>query len=1214
MGLNLDPLTGVLEGTPQASGSFTFTISAFNGTPPAATEAVTLTVDSQPTPPVEPAPPVVTVAPLSITASGAVSATFPSQDIGALGAFTPAQNIAGGFSASGGVAPYTWSASGLPAGFSFNGSTGAFSGTAGTAGAYSFTIQAVDAESPAQTASIGVSFTVLGITTPVLPLASTTGPYSASLTASGGPGSYSFSATGLPTGVSLSSQGSFSGVPSSAGEYPITVTVSSGGLSTSSTLTLVVTGSTKPLAVSGGQLPAGVVSAAYSSTGLSATGGSPPYTWSVIGGALPVGMSLSSSGDLAGTPTLSGSYQFEAQVRDAAGATVTGSFGLAVNPSSVTLSTGTFPAGVVGVNYPTQILTTSASGGTAPYIFSVTSGNLPPGLAVGNQQITGLPTTAGTFNFTITATDANGKATNAAATIVINPAQTTLILSESSVSFAVTAGANGVPAPAQITVSSSTPSTVLGYSVFVAPGAPTPSWLDVSGGANTPGAITITVDPSATSLPASPTPYTTTILVSCPIISACPETEETITVNLTVSAPPPQLTLSDSILSFSAFSSNPASSSQFLGLRNAGGGVITINSITTGDSWLSVSGAPASVTAGPGATVTVTANPLGLSSGYFTSTLTVNSSAGVVEIPVTLLITQNVSMTLGPAGTQFSAPGGSSPGNPNGTFSVDVTGVGTVSWAASLLPGANWLSLNASTGNSSAVSAASATYSLNSSVIASLAPAVYYATIDVSAPGVPDQQYQVVLEITPVTAAAYPVLDPAGLVFETGAKQSHSVSVYSSSASLIDYQASASTTDGANWLSVSPTTGQVSSGSPGQSAVSVNAAGLAHGSYTGMVSYAFSSEVRSVNVTLVVTAAGAVATFRAAHPGTTPEAAAAASCTPSQLVGTQTGLNNNFAQPAGWPTPLAVNLMDDCGAPVNGASMTTTFSNGDPPMALSPLDSSSGVYLGTWTPRNPAPQVTVTATARFSPFAAATSRVTGQVRTNTAPILTPNAILDAFNPVVGAALAPGMVVEIYGSYLATQTIVASTASLPTALAGTSVLIGGIPAPLYFVSPGQIDAQIPFELAAGSQYQILVEVNGALSTPEPIQIIAAAPGIANVGGQIVAQHAFDGSYVTPTSPAQPGEYVVFYLSGLGATDNPVPSGTPTPNSPSSSPLMAPTLTFAGASTPIAFAGLVPSEIGLFRINFQIPANAASGNATLSVTSGTATSNQVAIPVQ
>ena len=85
---------------------------------------------------------------------------------------------------------------------------------------------------------------------------------------------------------------------------------------------------------------------------------------------------------------------------------------------------------------------------------------------------------------------------------------------------------------------------------------------------------------------------------------------------------------------------------------------------------------------------------------------------------------------------------------------------------------------------------------------------------------------------------------------------------------------------------------------------------------------------------------------------------------------------------------------------------------------------------------------------------------------NAAPILTPNGTLNVFAPAVGGALGPGNIVQIYGNYLSSQTISASTIPLPTGLNGTSVFIGGISAPLYFVSSGQVNAQVPFELTAG----------------------------------------------------------------------------------------------------------------------------------------------------
>ncbi len=87
---------------------------------------------------------------------------------------------------------------------------------------------------------------------------------------------------------------------------------------------------------------------------------------------------------------------------------------------------------------------------------------------------------------------------------------------------------------------------------------------------------------------------------------------------------------------------------------------------------------------------------------------------------------------------------------------------------------------------------------------------------------------------------------------------------------------------------------------------------------------------------------------------------------------------------------------------------------------------------------------------------------------------------------------------------------------------SSVIIGGMQVPLYYVSPGQIDAQIPFELQPGQQYQVIVLTNGALTTPQSIQLSSATPGLAaEPDGTLIAQHSSDGSLVNQTCPGQEG---------------------------------------------------------------------------------------------
>ncbi len=171
--------------------------------------------------------------------------------------------------------------------------------------------------------------------------------------------------------------------------------------------------------------------------------------------------------------------------------------------------------------------------------------------------------------------------------------------------------------------------------------------------------------------------------------------------------------------------------------------------------------------------------------------------------------------------------------------------------------------------------------------------------------------------------------------------------------------------------------------------------------------------------------------------------------------------------------------------------------------------------------------------------------------------------------------------------------------------------------MYFVSAGQINAQVPFELTAGSPYQVIVDANGALSTPNPIQLTADAPGIAQfAAGQIIAQHLSDNSLVTETSPAEPGEIIVFYVAGMGLTNPGVASGIASPSNNLAVPLDTPALTLNGASIPAAniiFAGLTPTLVGLYQVDFTVPANAPNGDLTLVLTQSSGVRNSTILPI-
>ncbi len=168
----------------------------------------------------------------------------------------------------------------------------------------------------------------------------------------------------------------------------------------------------------------------------------------------------------------------------------------------------------------------------------------------------------------------------------------------------------------------------------------------------------------------------------------------------------------------------------------------------------------------------------------------------------------------------------------------------------------------------------------------------------------------------------------------------------------------------------------------------------------------------------------------------------------------------------------------------------------------------------------------------------------------------------------------------------------SALPLPLGIQGTSVQIGPYAAPLYYVSSGQVNIEIPSELPPG-QYPILVTLNNATAL-DTININGFQAGVAAYADDsVLGQHA-DGSYVTSSHPANPGEVIVIYLAGLGATNPAVPSGHAAPTSePLARVVNTATVTIDSQNATVQFAGLAPGFVGLYQIDVQVPANARTG---------------------
>ena len=1046
-------------------------------------------------------------------------------------------------------------------------------------------------------------------------------PYSASVNASGGVQPYSYAASGAPGGIGVSQYGVISGTTTLTGNFSIAITVTdSQGTLASATFTLAVA-APPPVSVPGGTLTSTIVGTPISAV-LSATGGAPPYTFAPAAGSIPAGLSLQASGTLRGAPLKAGSYTFSVRATDSTGGTAVGTYSIAILPPPLTLSApSSLASGMATVDYPVQ--TISVSGGVAPYTFAVTAGSLPTGLSLSaTGAISGTPTTAGTSAFTVTATDSSTPASTGTAnlSITIRPFSADLILSSGNVSFSLASGTTVLPPAQNVQVQATEVTQSIGYSVVVTPASAT--WLSVNpAGGTTPGSVSISLASAALSLAAQATPYQASVVVTCST-GTCNGNTQTVGVSLSVTQIPPQLTVLNSLLAFNTLSSNPQATTETLDIQNSGGGTIGFASISCGSAWCTVSGVPGTLGAETAAALQVTADPTGLSAGYYYTDISIVSSAGSASVPVTFQIAPNGVLTLAPAGAEFTLPqGGVALGQT--TFLVDVTGNSAVNFTATVQPGAPWLSVTRGSGTTSGTTSgtqpALVTFSFNQALVSALARGAYYGTIQIvssSALNSP-QSFEVVLNVTQATQPSTPSLVPGGLIFLTQATSTpppQTLTLYSASPSTTNYQASASTNSGGNWLSVSQTTGSTSAATPAQPSVSVNPSGLSPGVYTGAVSYAFSATaVRSVNVTLVVEATASATTPAISSSISSSHPAAVGSCTPTQVIPTSTSLVSNFGAPAGWPIELEVNLVDDCGSPIVNGQVVATFSNGDPPLALSLADATSGDYVATWTPRSARAQIAINARATAQGLPAATIEIAGSVTPNNAPILDQTSVANFFNPVGGAPLAPGTLVQITGQYLAGQSLSNTVIPLPTTLGGTMVIIGGMEAPISSVSPGLINAQVPFELPAGQPYQVIVSANNALTTPQSFQAGTASPGLSVLpSGYVQASHA-NGSAVTETAPAAPGENIAIYLVGLGPTTIPVSSVAPGPGAPYASTMIPPVITLNGETTTFTFSGLIPGLVGVYQVNLVVPQDAINGDLVLSLSENGAASNTGLLPV-
>jgi uncharacterized protein (TIGR03437 family) len=1029
----------------------------------------------------------------------------------------------------------------------------------------------------------------------------------------------------LPTGLTLSSNGLVSGTPTTVGTFNFTVSVidisGMGSAYQASAGPFFITISPcAPTITPASVLPTGEVLQPYLQT-ITATGCT---TYNFTSFNLPPGLDIDpKTGIVSGTPTKAGTYNniqiflTETQTGVTAASPV---YSLTINLPPTFSTTSPLPNGFVGVPYSQQI---AISGGVSPFNFAIT-GVPPQGLALfGNGLLTGTPKTAGTFSFSVTASDSLGVSTGPTTfQVTITSATPVLTVSPTSLTFSALVRGDAPPLQAISVIPGTGAGTNPTFSVVVDAGqanTTAPSWLTVQPASGTaPAQLVVSVDQGTLQAGSN--------LGRIRVLDANGLTTD-VSVTLNVAGAPAQITVAPALLHFAARTQAPGILQQSIAITSSGGnGTLAYSSsVVGGSSWVSIpSPSSGQTTRNSPVLLSVRVNTQGLDVGSYHDVVRVTSSAGNTDVQIALLVEANGSILgVNVVGFRFPARQGAGPATPQAIKVLDLgDSSSTVNWSADLLSGSDWLSLSPATGTATPSTPGVLNLTPNQAS-GQLPVGSRYALVRISdSHSLNSPQYVVaVLDIHSSTELPLPDPSPAGLFFTAlaggPATPGQQVSVRTSSATVVAFQASASTTDGAAWLKLSTSSGNSTTQSPGTVVVSVDPSKLNAAIYSGSVSISMSGVVRTVNVIAVVEPSTGTASVIHAD-AVTPDAVTAAPCTASKLAITETGLVNNFSVPAKWPATLIAQLNDDCGQPVTSGSVIASFSNGDAPLTL--RGDGLGNYSTTWQPcALPAcitAQMVVTLSAAAGSLPTVTAKLIGGITTNSAaaPTLGRGGTVNAFYR-TAAAVAPGTIAEVYGTGLATFTGEPKLLPLPNSYSGTFMLVGGLSAPLYYLSDGQLDVQIPNELATNQQYAVVVSSNNALTLPDTIDVVQGQPGVAAFpDGHAIAQHNADYSLVNSGNPAKPGEYLIIYLTGLGPTTPSVPTGA---QAPSSEPLaranVQPTVTVGGQTAFVAFAGLGPGYVGLYQITFRVPEGATSGDQNLVVTQGSVTANTTKLTI-
>lgn len=351
-----------------------------------------------------------------------------------------------------------------------------------------------------------------------------------------------------------------------------------------------------------------------------------------------------------------------------------------------------------------------------------------------------------------------------------------------------------------------------------------------------------------------------------------------------------------------------------------------------------------------------------------------------------------------------------------------------------------------------------------------------------------------------------------------------------------------------------------------------------------------------------------------------PVARAVGNCTPAELLMIFTAPGLGFAVHTGETVPLGLDILDDCGVPLEAGQVSVEFGNGDAAVDLFPVG--GGQWAGAWRPRE-AEQAAVTLQAiAFSAdgklFGLESFALEIAAGDNPPPLFETRSVANAASQLPSRPLSGGEIISIYGDALASSAANAPSLPLPTTLGGASVNLGGVAAPLLYAGPTQINAVVPYGLPQGTPLPLIVRRGDSLSFPAPVVLASTSPAVftldlSGTGQGIITNLSFQ--LYTAANPAKAGDPLVIFLGGLGETDPTVPAGQAASNDPLSFVKAEVSVTVGGLPAQFLYAVLAPGFAGLYQAAAIVPPGVAAGNAVpVVVTAGGFASPPVTIAVQ